>query len=487
MVERQGLSLYKALLIAVNEQRSHDILALPNTLNDVREINRLLTEEPANFRQSDVQILSGNLTTKSMLTNSLRSFFEEASLEDVLFLYWAGHGGFSETNAYFLPYDADRHAIGDTSINMSDVRDHIDQTPARTVLSFFDTCHSGALMRSIDILMDRGLEIKGSGKFVIAACTEDQSAWDRDGHGAFTDHLIRGLEGRATNSSGEVDIYNLYSYVSQALSNEFPNQHPVMKGTLSGPPVIIKNVKARQAKSNPRPLLDGGQRVVDESGDWFLLGRGVCARYSSYRYNRSDKTHILVLKAENNSKRVEETFKQMWRTEQPFAVEDSAEFVRVDEVNVEVVGGEKTINLKLVSSDNKHGNPMFNDVTFNGITPDEMAKLRIDHYLFNKEVPSHIKIDHSASIIYGVSSDYEVSERLIPDLIDHHVPLECIRLHLIAVLVFKTIVAEVCSLNLYIEDHAITRITLQGRRPRVYTNVTPSTITVDEPVHFSLN
>ncbi|WP_161568928.1 caspase family protein [Exiguobacterium sp. SL-9] len=478
--------MYKALLIAVNEQRSQEITTLPNTFNDVSAIHRLLTEEPAIFQQSDVQILSGNLTTKSMLTHTLRSFFEEASPEDVLFLYWAGHGGFSETNAYFLPYDADRHAVGDTSINMSDVRDHIDQTPARTVLSFFDTCHSGALIRSIDSLMDRGLEIKGSGKFVIAACTEDQSAWDRDGHGAFTDHLIRGLEGGATNPSGEVDIYNLYSYVSQALTTEFPNQHPVMKGTLSGPPVIIKNVKTRQDKSNPRPLLEGGQRVIDESGDWFLLGRGVCARYSSYRYNRSDKTHILVLKAENNSKRVEETFKQMWRTEQPFAIEDSAEFVRVDEVDIEVVGGEKTINLKLVSIENKHGNPMFDNASFNGITPDEIAKLRIDHYLFNKEVPSHIKINHSASIIYGMSSDYEVSDQLIPDLLDQHMALECIRLHLIAVLVFKSIVAEVNSLNLYIENHAITRITLEGRRPRVYTNVTPTIITVDQAVHFSL-
>lgn len=480
--------MYKALLIAVNEQRNHEITALPNTFNDVSEINRLLTETPAIFRQSDVQILSGNLTTKSILTHALRSFFEEASPEDVLFLYWAGHGGFSETNAYFLPFDADRHAIGDTSIKMSGVRDYIDRTPARTVLSFFDTCHSGALMRSIDSLMDRGLEIKGSGKFVIAACTEDQSAWDRDGHGAFTDHLIRGLEGGATNPSGEVDIYNLYSYVSQALSNEFPNQHPVMKGTLSGPPVVIKNVKTRVAKSNltPAPLFDGGQRVVDNSGDWFLLGR-VHARYFSYRYNRSDKSYILILKAKPNSKGIEEVLKQMWRTEQPLAIEDSAEFVRVDEVDVEVVGGEKTVNLKLVSSENKHGNPMFNDVTFNGITPDEMAKLRIDHYLFNKEVPSHVKIGHSPSVIFGMPSDYDVSDRLIPDLLDQHVPLECIRLHLIAVLVFKSIVAEVSSLNLYIEDHAITRITLQGRRPRVYTNVTPSTITVDQPVHFSWN
>ncbi|TCI75729.1 caspase family protein [Exiguobacterium sp. SH0S1] len=477
--------LYKALLIAVNEQRDHEISALPNTLNDVREINRLLTEEPAVFGKSDVQILYGNLTTKSMLDHALHSFFGDASPNDVLFLYWAGHGGFSQTNAYFIPYDADIHAIGDTSINMSDVRDHIDQTPARTVLSFFDTCHSGALMRSIDNLMERGLEIKGSGKFVIAACTENQLAWDRNGHGAFTDHLIRGLEGGATNPSGEIDIYTLYAYVSRALSKEFENQHPVLNSTLSGPPVIIKNVKTRQAESNSTPLFDGGQWMIDNSGDWFLLGSS-SARYFSYRYNRSDKAYSLILKAENNSRGVEEVLKQMWRTEQPFAIEDTAEYVRVAEVNVEVVGGEKTINLKLVSSEDRHGSHMFSEMTVNGIKPDEIAKLRIDHYLFNKEVPRHVRMDHSETLIYGNPSDYEVSDRLIPDLLNQNVSLECIRLHLIAVLVFKSIVSEVNSLNLFVERGVITRITIEGRRPRVYSNVDPSIVSVDEQVHFSL-
>ncbi|WP_214758534.1 MULTISPECIES: hypothetical protein [unclassified Exiguobacterium] len=177
----------------------------------------------------------------------------------------------------------------------------------------------------------------------------------------------------------------------------------------------------------------------------------------------------------------------MWKTEQPFAIEDTAEYVRVAEVNVEVVGGEKTINLKLVSSEDRHGSHMFSEMTVNGIKPDEIAKLRIDHYLFNKEVPRHVRMDHSETLIYGNPSDYEVSNRLIPDLLDQHVTLECIRLHLIAVLVFKSIVSEVSSLHLFVERGAITRITIEGRRPRVYSNVNPSIVSVDEPVHFSLD
>lgn len=483
--------VYKALLIAVNEQRSSKIKTLPNTLNDVTEIKRLLTEEPAVFQQSDVLTLSGNLATKSMIDHALKGFFSDASSEDVLFLYWAGHGGFDQSNAYFIPYDADEATISNTSINMSDVKKYIDETPAQTVLSFFDTCHSGALLRgtsttSIDELMKRGLEIKGSGKFVIAACTENQSAWDRGGHGAFTDHLIHGLEGRATNSKGEVDIYTLYSYVSQAVTSEFSDQHPVLKSTLSGAPIIIKYTKAREHETQQQFVSQSSatRRKVDTSGDWFLIG-DLRARHHSYRYNSATKTYSLILKATSNARNIEMELKQMLRTIRPFAIEDGAEYVQVEDVDVEVIDGEKTINLTLVSSQNR-SNHMLNEMTIHGITSDEIAKLRIERFIFNQEIPSHVKATHLAGMIYGALSDYPVSDRLIPELLEQQVEPECIRLNIIAVLVFKSILSEVKEVSLVIQNNTIDRITINGNRPRVYSNVEPSNITVDHPVRFPM-
>lgn len=484
--------MYKALLIAVNEQRSREINALPNTLNDVTQIKRLLTEEPAVFQQSDVLTLSGNLATKSMIDHALKGFFSDASSKDVLFLYWAGHGGFDQSNAYFIPYDADEATISNTSINMSDVKKYIDETPAQTVLSFFDTCHSGALLRgisttSIDTLMSRGLDIKGSGKFVVAACTEDQSAWDRGKHGAFTDHLIHGLEGGATNSKGEVDIYTLYSYVSQAVTSEFSDQHPVLKSTLSGAPIIIKYTKAREHETQQQFISQSNEvrRKVDKSGNWFLIG-DLRAQYHSYRYNGATKTYSLILKVTSNARSIEMTLNQMLRTVRPFAIEDSAEYVQVEDVNIEVIDGEKTINLTLVSSQNR-SNHMFNEMTINGITSDEIAKLRIERFIFNQEIPSHVKATRSDGMIYGSSSDYPVSERLIPELLEQQVEPECIRLYIIAVLVFKSILSEVKEVSLIIQDNTIVRITINGNRPRIYSNVAPSNIMVDHPVTFPMS
>lgn len=49
----------------------------------------------------------------------------------------------------------------------------------------------------------------------------------------------------------------------------------------------------------------------------------------------------------------------MWRTEQSFLIENNAEYVRVEEVDVAVKKGEQTINLILAVSENKIGNPLF--------------------------------------------------------------------------------------------------------------------------------
>ncbi|WP_158233682.1 caspase family protein [Sporosarcina sp. P21c] len=82
---------YKAIIIAADRYKQAN--DLPNTLNDAREIKKLLTEEPSHFKEENVQYYHGNLVTKAVLVASLTSFFTKAKSEDILFLFWAGHGG----------------------------------------------------------------------------------------------------------------------------------------------------------------------------------------------------------------------------------------------------------------------------------------------------------------------------------------------------------------------------------------------------------
>ncbi|MDQ0221174.1 caspase family protein [Peribacillus cavernae] len=188
----------------------------------------------------DIYPNRGGISRRTILLSALKSFFETAVDTDILFLFWAGHGAFIDNEGYFVPFYGNVYSPNISMIKMSEVRDLIDQTPAKTILSFFDTCHSGAITRNIQQEMHRGLEVKGSGKVLIAACTASQYAVDRAGHGAFTDYLIRGLEGEAADKNGDIDVYNLYSYVSKMLNEEIGDQNPVIKSTLNGEPLLLK-------------------------------------------------------------------------------------------------------------------------------------------------------------------------------------------------------------------------------------------------------
>ncbi|PIC90902.1 hypothetical protein CSV71_02270 [Sporosarcina sp. P21c] len=59
---------------------------------------------------------------------------------------------------------------------MQYVRNLIDNTKAKAVLSFFDTCHSGAVARNTHTMLTRGMDISGEGKILIAACLPEQTA-----------------------------------------------------------------------------------------------------------------------------------------------------------------------------------------------------------------------------------------------------------------------------------------------------------------------
>lgn len=187
---------------------------------------------------------------------------------------------------------------------MSEVRDLIDQTAATTVLSFFDTCHSGAITRNIQQELLRGLEVKGSGKVLIAACTESQYAVDRAGHGAFTDYLIQGLEGEAADRNGDIDVYNLYSYVSKKLNEEISDQNPVIKSTLNGKPLLLKRTINRNQLTSEK---ENAIQNINSSGLSFWLGSIITDYDECYSKNKGEYQITLI----NPDSKIEQALKDM--------------------------------------------------------------------------------------------------------------------------------------------------------------------------------
>lgn len=458
---------YKAIIIAADKYIH--LTNLPNTVNDATEIKVLLTEEPSLFKKENVQYIHENLATKQILTASLTSFFNHANSEDILFLFWAGHGGEKDGEGYFASFDTNQHKS--TMIQMQDIRNLIEDTDAKTVIALFDTCHSGAIARSTDSMLARGIEVKGEGKVLIAACLPNQSAWDRRGHGAFTDYLIQGLQGEAADKNGEIDVYNLYSYLSHQLKNEFADgsQLPLMKSTISGTPITLKRITSR---TESKYLTTNKSMFLNSSGDYFLLGQ-LIAKYEEYRDTDSAK-HILV---KNLNSREDRKIRDMRNTKQLFAIHDEAGIFNVQSIDVVNKQGETYYTLVLQLQLGS-GNWIHDDMSFqeNGrkYTATDVAKARIDRFLGIESTSTTTGFGGSMienAIMNPINSPVKVKTGLVQSLVKEGLEFEQVRLVLVAHLLLTRTLSEIVELAFTIESGEITEMKLIGYRPKIYNNV----------------
>lgn len=479
---------YKALIISVDKYKN--LNPLPNTVNDAQEITRLLLESPSLFNSEDVQVFHGSISNSIILNTAIKSFFSTAEKDDILFLFWAGHGAFIGDQGFFIPFDGDISNIENTFIRMTEVRDLIENTPAETVLSFFDTCHSGAIARTINSeVLARGLEVTGFGKVLIAACTENEFAWDRSGHGAFTDYLIKGLEGAAADNKGEVDVYTLYSYISKKLNEEFGNQNPVIKSTLNGKPILLKRVVGSDIV-NATKKEGVSKRVIRSSESNFWLG-SIIAEYDQH-IEPEVGTHILRLI--NLDSKSEQKLKTMHSTKKPlpFAIRNQAEIVNIEKYEVESSPGNSVFTIYLTGKKGTY-NSFAQDVSLGGsigksLSSSDIAVLTARRILFGEtnHPNGHHELLLESMITRPQNALIEVSPDLIRTLIAEGCTIEQIRLMLIGSLILTRTIESIVELSFTIENEIIEEVHLIGYRHKYYSNVDPYQLEIKETTSIPL-
>jgi hypothetical protein len=404
-----------------------------------------------------------------------------------LFLFWAGHGAFIDNEGYFVPFDGDIYSPNLSMIKMSEVRDLIDQTRVKTVLSFFDTCHSGAITRNIQQEMHRGLEVNGSGKVLIAACTASQYAADRAGHGAFTDYLIRGLEGETADRNGDIDVYNLYSYVSKKLNEEFGDQNPLIKSTLNGEPLLLNRIINRSELTAVKTATQTIEQI-NSSGLSFWLGP-IITDYDEFHSKNKGEYQITLI---NPDAKIEQALKDMRdRDRYPFAIKDEADIVSIENIDVRStrVGTYIVVNLKGTEEFN---HSIFSEMSVGGgmsktLTPDDIAMLHIRRILFGEKVIPYGYRDSlvKSMISHPTNAKIQVIPNIISSLASKRYTPDKIRVMILGSLILTGTIDKIETLSLTVDNGVITKIHLIGYRLKYYSNVDPKKVEVNEEIDNS--
>ena len=232
------------------EEDALDVMHLPNAGDDAEAVADMFdAPSPPVYDKPNVTRLLGKKATRKAIVAVLQRIAREASPDDMVIIFLAGHG-LSVAGRYYyaagdLGADAERlnklvHPASDAESEsaLAGLYEHdglsqevllplLQSIQADRVALILDTCYSATaatgdavLRRDINATVTNRLG-HASGRFVLSSAfreARDSGGAGREDHGLFTSYLLQAFEGAADlGHSGIIDIYKLATYMRKSV------------------------------------------------------------------------------------------------------------------------------------------------------------------------------------------------------------------------------------------------------------------------------
>ena len=210
---------YRALLIGNSTYPAdeHNLQTLKGPVKDIAALNRALID-PGSGLFADVDVTLLPEATSSRAIRALGKFFGTADRDDVLLVYFSGHGKLDHSGRLHLcMQDTESTDLLSTAVSSARIKEFAEASRARNVVIVLDCCYAGAF-RGVDL----GDAVAGPGRYVLTSCRGTQLANDatvENGTSFFTQHLVDGLVEAAADQDedGYVTFSDLYAYMDRRL------------------------------------------------------------------------------------------------------------------------------------------------------------------------------------------------------------------------------------------------------------------------------
>ncbi len=197
----------------------------------------LLDPELGGFDEVNVLV---NMSSH-IIRRSIASFFSKRSREDLLVLYFSGHGVLDDQGHLYLAVkDTDSKLLRGTAISANYITDEMNNSRSQRQVLILDCCHSGAFARGTkgqpgaSVGTASAFEGTGYGRVVLTASDATQYAWEGEQvigeaeNSLFTHYMLQGIKrGEADlNRDGQITIDELYDYVYERVVGQTQKQTP---------------------------------------------------------------------------------------------------------------------------------------------------------------------------------------------------------------------------------------------------------------------
>jgi uncharacterized caspase-like protein/Mg-chelatase subunit ChlD len=261
-----------ALIIANTEYIDPGLAQLTTPGKDAEDFAHVLKEKDI-CAFDDVKVLLNELSAS--VIEAIDEFFDQKNPDDLLVLYFSGHGVKDELGALYLAVkNTIRTRLRSTAIKSDYIREVMDQSRSKRQVLIMDCCNSGAFAQGtkaeVGGFMGLTTALQGYGRIILTASDSTQFAWEGDkvigktDKSLFTHFLVEGLAGEADlDSDGRITVDELYDYAYEKVKLATPKQTPSkFSSKQQGEVILRQNISLEKIKPQPLPA-----ELIDEIED----------------------------------------------------------------------------------------------------------------------------------------------------------------------------------------------------------------------------
>lgn len=195
------------MCVGVSKYKSKKLSNLKHPDNDAKAFAKLFEGR----KNTEVKILLNKSAKKENIFHNVKTFFGKADKNDVVMLFYSGHGYGGGFCAHDFVYGEETgHLFYDEIAKL------LSQCNAFGKIVFADACHAGGI-RSARPAKPEAISISQKKQIVFClSCREDQSSYENIFHGnsIFTTYLIKALSGYADyNGNNKITVKETYDYL----------------------------------------------------------------------------------------------------------------------------------------------------------------------------------------------------------------------------------------------------------------------------------
>lgn len=247
-----------ALLIGV-DQYHESLGSLKYAGADCRALRDVLVSPAIGFPADQILLLddlsdSEHRPTFAKIQSHLASWLSAPKEDDLILVYFSGHGRYLDGKSYLVPGDATLPTVHTLGIPLSHVQDVIGRCKAKRKLFIVDACHSGSGrdISAMNPAMHQTLAA-ANGMYTITSCGAEELSheWEEKRQGVFSYFLCEALRGRCVPAAdGRLTMDRVYDWVHERVvkwaAKQSCVQHPERFARGAGTLVL--------AQSDPDPM-----------------------------------------------------------------------------------------------------------------------------------------------------------------------------------------------------------------------------------------